>query len=214
MQISSDSSESSSDNEAEFRRIYQKQLLKREAALQGNGDRAKIRISSNQTKLESKRKCRPSSDDERSQGGSRSRSRSRDRNKRRKEKSDSKERDNGYSMPVEIKWFIYDKCPKIDLTNRTSKMILELPIFKKKEEILNAIIKNQFVLVTGETGCGKSTQVPRLIYEYLRSINNDSAKIMCVQPRRLAVINLHQILEKQMPDKRMIGYQIGMKSFI
>lgn len=37
---------------------------------------------------------------------------------------------------------------------------------------------------------------------------------MCVQPRRLAVVNLHQILEKQMPEKKLIGYQIGMKSFI
>ena len=37
---------------------------------------------------------------------------------------------------------------------------------------------------------------------------------MCVQPRRLAVVNLHQILEKQMAEKGKIGYQIGMKSFI
>lgn len=37
---------------------------------------------------------------------------------------------------------------------------------------------------------------------------------MCVQPRRLAVINLQAILEKQMQDRNKIGYQIGMKSMI
>jgi HrpA-like RNA helicase len=37
---------------------------------------------------------------------------------------------------------------------------------------------------------------------------------MCVQPRRLAVLNLHGIMEKQMPERRMIGYQIGMTSLI
>jgi HrpA-like RNA helicase len=69
------------------------------------------------------------------------------------------------------------------------------------------------VLITGDTGCGKSTQVPRLIYEYVRS-KEMAAKILCVQPRRLAVLNLHSILEKQMVEKGKIGYQIGMQSHI
>lgn len=72
---------------------------------------------------------------------------------------------------------------------------------------------NQFVLVTGETGCGKSTQVPRLIYEYLRTTSAEG-KIMCVQPRRLAVLNLFSIMNAQMPERDMIGYQIGMTSRI
>ena len=37
---------------------------------------------------------------------------------------------------------------------------------------------------------------------------------MCVQPRRLAVLNLHSIMEKQMPEQNQIGYQIGMTSLI
>lgn len=89
-----------------------------------------------------------------------------------------------------------------------------LPIYKKQTEIMNSIIKNQIVLVTGQTGCGKSTQVPRLLYEYLLETNNTSAKIMCVQPRRIAVMNLHQILGNQMPQNRIVGYQVGMKAEI
>lgn len=90
----------------------------------------------------------------------------------------------------------------------------KLPIFRKKDQIMDAITKNQFVLVTGETGCGKSTQVPRLIYEYLRMIGDTKSRIMCVQPRRIAVMNLHSILDRQMMERDRIGYQIGMKSDI
>jgi HrpA-like RNA helicase len=35
---------------------------------------------------------------------------------------------------------------------------------------------------------------------------------MCVQPRRLAVLNLTKILGSQMKDRNLIGYQIGMKT--
>lgn len=99
------------------------------------------------------------------------------------------------------------------MKDRVDRKIYELPIMKKKQDIMDAIVQNQFVLVTGETGCGKSTQVPRLIYEYLRN-TGQKAKIMCVQPRRIAVINLHQILDKQMVESNQIGYQIAMKSKI
>ncbi len=91
-------------------------------------------------------------------------------------------------------WHIYDHCDNLVLdSSRFSPYVLNLPIFKKKEEILNNIINNQVVLVTGETGCGKSTQVPRLLYEYIRETKLP-AKIICVQPRRLAVKNLHTLL--------------------
>ena len=37
-----------------------------------------------------------------------------------------------------------------------------LPAWKQNSEVLNAISKNQVVLISGETGCGKTTQVPHL----------------------------------------------------
>lgn len=55
------------------------------------------------------------------------------------------------------------------------------------------------MLVTGDTGCGKSTQVPRLIYEYLKKIGQND-KIICVQPRRLAVTSLKSAVQSQLPN--------------
>jgi HrpA-like RNA helicase len=92
-------------------------------------------------------------------------------------------------------------------------MIKNLPIFKKRDEILFNFTASQIMLVTGETGCGKSTQVPRLIYEYIR-LTNDPGKIICVQPRRLAVKNLWKILSEQIPETDTVGYQIAMKTRI
>jgi len=84
------------------------------------------------------------------------------------------------------------------LASKIDKNLLELPIYKKQQEILDAIMKDQFILITGDTGCGKSTQVPRIIYEYLNEIKDTKSKIMCIQPRRLAVINLYNILSNQL----------------
>ncbi|KAK1437647.1 hypothetical protein QVD17_03441 [Tagetes erecta] len=40
-----------------------------------------------------------------------------------------------------------------------------LPAYKEKDAILNSISKNQVVIISGETGCGKTTQIPQFILE-------------------------------------------------
>ncbi|XP_954227.1 ATP-dependent helicase, putative [Theileria annulata] len=54
-------------------------------------------------------------------------------------------------------------------TKRVYKNILEerknLPIYKLREEIINEIIHNQILIVIGETGSGKTTQIPQYLYE-------------------------------------------------
>ena len=41
----------------------------------------------------------------------------------------------------------------------------ELPIFTKKDEIIEAIVRNQVIVVSGETGSGKTTQLPKFCLE-------------------------------------------------
>lgn len=76
-----------------------------------------------------------------------------------------------------------------------------LPIWHHKEEILEMIKNNQVVIVAGDTGCGKSTQVkncrvvissqtnlPPQVPQYLLSAG--MSNIGCTQPRRIACISL------------------------
>lgn len=59
-----------------------------------------------------------------------------------------------------------------------------LPIYYFKDEIIDSIAKNQVVVVAGDTGCGKSTQVPQYM------LDAGYGNIACTQPRRIACISL------------------------
>jgi len=87
--------------------------------------------------------------------------------------------------------------------------IKELPIKRKKQEIIEQIEKNRVVIVSGNTGCGKSTQVPQYIYE-----QNKKGKILITQPRRIAAISIAKRLSYEMHTKfgDLIGYQVSMIS--
>lgn len=62
-----------------------------------------------------------------------------------------------------------------------------LPIYHKKQQILDSIKNNQVTIIAGETGSGKTTQLPLLCLEAGRGRNG---RIGCTQPRRIAAISL------------------------
>ena len=59
----------------------------------------------------------------------------------------------------------------------------ELPIAAKREEIARAIAAHQVVVIAGETGSGKTTQLPKICLDLKRGVNGF---IGCTQPRRIA----------------------------
>jgi putative protein kinase ArgK-like GTPase of G3E family len=61
----------------------------------------------------------------------------------------------------------------------------KLPAFEKRTEVLQLMSSNRAVVVTGETGCGKTTQVPQYLYE-----QDCTRKILICQPRRLAAVGV------------------------
>lgn len=80
----------------------------------------------------------------------------------------------------------------------------DLPVAQYKSEIQAAVQNEKVVLIAGDTGCGKSTQIPQYLYE----IGYES--ICCTQPRRIACISLskrvaHEMLSDYGDD---VGYQI------
>ena len=82
----------------------------------------------------------------------------------------------------------------------------KLPIVSKKEDIIEAIQKHQVVVITGETGSGKTTQIPKMCLEAGRGI---FGKIGCTQPRRIAATSLAQQVAKEMNTE--VGDKVGFK---
>ncbi|KAI5067330.1 hypothetical protein GOP47_0017858 [Adiantum capillus-veneris] len=89
----------------------------------------------------------------------------------------------------------------------------KLPIAKFKDEIISTIEKNQVVLIAGETGCGKTTQVPQYILDHLWS-QGRPCRIICAQPRRISASSVAERIaaERGEPIGQTVGYQIKLES--
>ena len=66
-----------------------------------------------------------------------------------------------------------------------------LPAFLHRASILEAVAQAQVVVISGETGCGKTTQVPQFILEdAVATGGGGSCNIVCTQPRRISAIGV------------------------
>jgi len=83
----------------------------------------------------------------------------------------------------------------------------DLPITARKDDIVAAIRAHQVVVVAGETGSGKTTQIPKMCLEAGLGIE---AKIGCTQPRRVAATSISQRIaeELQVGWGREVGCKI------
>ncbi|XP_014214500.1 probable ATP-dependent RNA helicase DHX34 [Copidosoma floridanum] len=79
-----------------------------------------------------------------------------------------------------------------------------LPVAQFKDEILEAVRSERVVIIAGDTGCGKSTQLPQYLY------TAGFGRIACTQPRRIACISLAKRVayETLTENKNEVGYQI------
>ena len=82
----------------------------------------------------------------------------------------------------------------------------ELPIYERKDEIAKAIIENQVVVISGETGSGKSTQLPLIALEAGFGI---SGLIGHTQPRRIAARGVSARIASQLGSAQ--GTDVGFK---
>jgi ATP-dependent helicase HrpA len=82
----------------------------------------------------------------------------------------------------------------------------ELPIYAQREKIVASIVKHQVVVVTGETGCGKTTQLPLLCLEAL----GGKARIAVTQPRRIAAVSIARRVADDM--KSAVGEIAGFRT--
>lgn len=83
----------------------------------------------------------------------------------------------------------------------------ELPICGRKDEIVAAIRRHQVVVISGETGSGKSTQIPKMCLEAGRGIGG---LIGHTQPRRIAAMTIARRISEELGETvgGAVGYQI------
>ncbi|CAH1795870.1 unnamed protein product [Owenia fusiformis] len=88
-----------------------------------------------------------------------------------------------------------------------------LPVSQMGPEIINAVSKNQVVLVSGETGSGKTTQVPQIIMDECTRTNKP-CRIFCTQPRRISALSVAERVAAERGEKigQTVGYQIRLES--
>ncbi|KAK0098694.1 hypothetical protein PV326_005105 [Microctonus aethiopoides] len=105
--------------------------------------------------------------------------------------------------------------------NHVYKKMLEcrkkLPAWSMMNEILETIHKNQVTIISGETGCGKSTQIPQFLLDdwiINRSVNKNHIEIVCTQPRRISAIGVAERVASERDEKigNTIGYQIRLET--
>lgn len=83
----------------------------------------------------------------------------------------------------------------------------QLPVSAKREEIAKAIEQNQVVVIAGETGSGKTTQIPKICVELGLATYGTIAH---TQPRRIAARSVSQRIAQELsvPLGEQVGYQI------
>lgn len=89
----------------------------------------------------------------------------------------------------------------------------DLPIVMMEQEIMEAINENSTVIICGETGCGKTTQVPQFLYEAGFGSNQSTIRsgvIGITQPRRVAVLATAQrvAFELGLHLGKEVGFQV------
>ncbi|HKL01604.1 MAG TPA: ATP-dependent RNA helicase HrpA [Desulfotignum sp.] len=83
----------------------------------------------------------------------------------------------------------------------------DLPVTARKDEIIDAVKNNQVVIISGETGSGKTTQIPKCC---LAAGCGTRGMIGCTQPRRIAAINVARRIAFELgePLGQSVGYKI------
>lgn len=79
-----------------------------------------------------------------------------------------------------------------------------LPMYPYRDDLLQAINDHQVLVIVGETGSGKTTQIPQYLHE---AGYTKRGKIGCTQPRRVAAMSVAARVSQEMGVK--LGHEVG-----
>uniref|UniRef100_A0A182NZM9 RNA helicase n=1 Tax=Anopheles epiroticus TaxID=199890 RepID=A0A182NZM9_9DIPT len=85
------------------------------------------------------------------------------------------------------------------------KKRITLPVFEYKTDFMRLLAEHQCIVLVGETGSGKTTQIPQWCVEY--ALQTSSKGVACTQPRRVAAMSVAQRVSEEMDV--MLGQEVG-----
>uniref|UniRef100_A0A8B9HH20 RNA helicase n=1 Tax=Astyanax mexicanus TaxID=7994 RepID=A0A8B9HH20_ASTMX len=99
--------------------------------------------------------------------------------------------------------------PQLSQAEKQKQSIQEvrrsLPVFPYRQDLLNAIRDHQILVIEGETGSGKTTQIPQYLME--DGYTKGGMKIGCTQPRRVAAMSVSARVAQEVGVK--LGNEVG-----
>ncbi|XP_050977642.1 ATP-dependent RNA helicase DHX29 [Labeo rohita] len=113
---------------------------------------------------------------------------------------------------------------KLRSSNLAHRLLAEreqLPVFQHRQQVLEALRRHRVLVIAGETGSGKSTQIPQFILEELLA-NGEAAQpcnVVVTQPRRISAMSLASRVSQELGSEdgpgsksSLCGYQIRMEN--
>ncbi|XP_074868935.1 putative ATP-dependent RNA helicase DHX37 isoform X2 [Carettochelys insculpta] len=95
----------------------------------------------------------------------------------------------------------------VDRSPEIQEVRLKLPILAEEQVIMETINENPVVIICGETGSGKTTQVPQFLYE--AGYASSDGIIGITEPRRVAAVSMsHRVAKEMNLSHRVVSYQI------
>ncbi|KAI9801044.1 MAG: hypothetical protein M1825_003579 [Sarcosagium campestre] len=125
-------------------------------------------------------------------------------------------------LPISDAKFLQDLWHRKSTTTKYTSLLrsrMTLPIWTFKSEVLRAIEADQVLIICGETGCGKSTQVPSFILEE-ELAKGRLPKIYVTEPRRISAISLARRVSEELGElksdlgtaRSLVGFSIRLEA--
>ncbi|EGI63892.1 Putative ATP-dependent RNA helicase DHX30 [Acromyrmex echinatior] len=120
--------------------------------------------------------------------------------------------DNAYSNTL-----LRNKMLKDRFWKRYNDDVATLPIHEFKNEILSRLENHRVLLIEGDTGCGKTTQVPQFILDaFAKNGNATDCNILVSQPRRISAISLADRIayERKEHVGDVVGFHVRLEQVL
>ncbi|XP_056148507.1 ATP-dependent RNA helicase DHX30 [Lampris incognitus] len=90
-----------------------------------------------------------------------------------------------------------------------------LPVDAHRQRVVSAVDASRVVVIAGETGCGKTTRIPRFLLEgHVKGGKGAECNVLVTQPRRISAVSVAQRVAHEMGPalKHHVGYQVRLES--